>query len=199
MNKLLLLSVITAVVAGAVLPGLGQTKKTLLGKKVAVLVENYYQELELWYPYYRLQEEGAEVVLVGPKAETYTSKYGYPAKADKAASEIRPEEFHGVVVPGGYAPDQLRRYPEILSLVKTVHDRGGVVAAICHAAWVPISAGIVKGKKATCLKAIKDDLVNAGALYVDQEVVVDGNFITSRMPSDLPAFLPAIVSALAKK
>jgi len=173
-------------------------QRPLAGKKIAILVENFYQELELWYPYYRLMEEGAIVHLIGPKAENYESKHGYPAKADLAAGDVNPADYDGVVIPGGYAPDYLRRSPEILNLVKSVYDKGGVVAAICHAAWVPISAGIVKGKKATCFWAIKDDLVNAGAVYLDQGVVVDGGLVTSRTPSDLPVFLPAVIAALSK-
>jgi protease I len=169
---------------------------TLKGKRVAVLVENMYEDLELWYPYYRLLEAGAEVRIVGPEAKVYESKHGYPARADVPASEVSAEEFDAVVVPGGYAPDLLRRHQAVLDLVRGIWERGGVVAAICHAAWVPISAGIMKGRRATCVSAIKDDLINAGATYLDQEVVVDGNFISSRSPRDLPAFLPAIIGAL---
>lgn len=180
----------------------GQTKKqpsttSLKGKKVAILAEKLYEDIELWYPYYRLLEAGAQVRIIGPKAKLYESKHGYLAKAEASASEVSPDDFNGVVVPGGYAPDRLRRYPAVLNLVRGVYEKGGVVAAICHGAWVPISAGIVKGKRATCVSAIKDDLINAGATYLDQEVVVDGKLITSRTPKDLPAFLPAIISALA--
>ncbi|GIV78325.1 type 1 glutamine amidotransferase [Litorilinea aerophila] len=169
---------------------------SLEGKHVAVLAEDMYEDPELWYPYYRLLEAGARVTLVGPEAKTYTSKHGYPVKAEVAASQVKAADFDGVVVPGGFAPDRLRRYPEILSLVKGVHDQGGMVAAICHAAWVPISAGIMRGKRATCVSAIKDDLINAGAEYVDEPVVVDGKLVTSRTPADLPYFLPAIIAAL---
>ncbi len=170
---------------------------SLNGKRIVVLAEDMYEDPELWYPYYRLLEEGAEVILVGPEAKTYESKHGYPAKADKAAADVRVEDVDAVVVPGGFAPDRLRRYPAVLDLVRGVSERGGVVAMICHAAWVPISAGIVKGKRATCVSAIKDDLINAGATYVDEAVVVDGNLISSRTPADLPAFMPAIIAALA--
>ena len=170
---------------------------SLNGKRIVVLAEDMYEDPELWYPYYRLLEEGAEVILVGPEAKTYESKHGYPAKADKAAADMRVEDVDAVVVPGGFAPDRLRRYPAVLDLVRGVSERGGVVAMICHAAWVPISAGIVKGKRATCVSAIKDDLINAGATYVDEAVVVDGNLISSRTPADLPAFMPAIIAALA--
>jgi protease I len=169
---------------------------SLKGKRIAILVEDIYEDQEFWYPYYRLLEEGAEVRIVGPGAKTYTSKYGYPVQAEVAASEVHASEFDAVVVPGGYAPDKLRRYPPVLALVKGVYEKGGVVASICHAAWVLISAGIMKGKRATCVSAIKDDLINAGATYLDQEVVVDGKLITSRTPRDLPAYLPAIIGAL---
>lgn len=169
---------------------------SLEGKRVAILAENLYEDPELWYAYYRLQEAGAEVVIVGPEAKTYQSKHGYPARAEVAAAEVSAEEFDAIVIPGGFAPDQLRRYPAVLDLVRRLFEQGKVVAAICHAAWVPISAGIMRGKRATCVRAVKDDLINAGATYLDEPVVVDGNLITSRMPRDLPAFLPAIIQAL---
>jgi protease I len=168
----------------------------LEGKRVAILVENLYEDLELWYPYYRLLEAGAAVRIIGPEAKVYESKHGYPARAELSASDVSAEDFDAVVVPGGYAPDLLRRHPAVLALVRDIYAKGGVVAAICHAAWVLISAGIMEGKRATSVGAIRDDLMNAGATYLDQEVVVDGDLITSRSPRDLPAFLPAIVAAL---
>ncbi|NLD73560.1 MAG: type 1 glutamine amidotransferase [Chloroflexi bacterium] len=168
------------------------------GKRVAILAEDMYEDPELWYPYYRLQEAGAEVTLVGPEAKTYESKHGYPAEATLAAGDAKVDDFDAVIVPGGFAPDRLRRYPEILNLVRGVHEKGGVIGAICHAAWVPISAGIMKGKRATCVAAIKDDLVNAGATYVDEAAVVDGNLVTSRTPADLPQWLPALIEAMGK-
>lgn len=169
---------------------------SLKGKRIAVLAEDMYEDPELWYPYYRLLEEGAEVRLVGPEAKEYKSKVGYPVKAEVAASAVTAADFDAVVVPGGFAPDKLRRYPAVLDLVRGVFEKGGVVAAICHAAWVPISAKIMKGKRATCVSAIKDDLINAGAQYLDEPVVVDGKLVTSRTPADLPAYLPAIIAAL---
>jgi protease I len=168
----------------------------LQGKRVAILVEDVYEDPELWYPYYRLQEEGAEVRLVGPEAKTYESKHGYPAKADVAARDVSAADFDAVVVPGGFAPDRLRRYAEVLALVRDVFAKGGVVAAICHAGWVPISAGILRGKRATCVSAIKDDMINAGVLYFDLPVVVDDNLVTSRTPADLPVFMPAVIAAI---
>ena len=169
----------------------------LTGKKIAILVEDVYEDLELWYPVLRMQEAGAEVVIVGSGSkDTYESKHGYPAKAHLAADAAVPEDYAAVIVPGGYAPDKMRRYPAMLHLVRTVFERGGIVAMICHAGWVPISAGIIKGRRVTSTPAIKDDLVNAGATWVDQEVVVDGNLISSRKPDDLPAFCRAIIEAM---
>lgn len=172
----------------------------LKGKKVFILVENLYQELEVWYPYYRLKEEGAEVKAVGTgSAASYTSKFGYPITAELAADKVSAKDCDAVVIPGGYAPDILRRYPAVLKLVRETYEQGKVVAAICHAGWVLASAGVLKGKRATCFSAIKDDVIHAGAEYVDQEVVVDGNLITSRKPEDLPAFCREIIKALGKK
>jgi protease I len=168
------------------------------GKRVAILVEDIYEDPELWYPYYRLLEEGVKVTLVGPEAKVYTSKHGYPAKADVAAEAVSANDFDGIVVPGGFAPDRLRRYPAVLNLVRGINAKGGLVAAICHAGWVPISAGILKGKRGTCVAAIKDDMINAGMTYLDEAVVVDGNLVTSRTPADLPQFMPAIIAVLAK-
>lgn len=172
---------------------------SLKGKRVVVLAEDMYEDPELWYPYYRLREEGAEVRIVGPEAKVYQSKHGYPAKAELAASALDPRDWDAVVVPGGFAPDRLRRFPAVLDLVRGIYEHGGIVAQICHAAWVPISAGIVRGKRATCVAAIRDDLVNAGAQYVDEAVVVDGNLVSSRTPDDLPAFMPAIIRLLGSR
>jgi protease I len=170
----------------------------LSGKRVAVLAEDHYENLELWYPALRFREAGAKVTIVGPKAgETYKSKEGYPAKADLSMDDARASEFDAVVVPGGYAPDRMRRHQPMLRLVREAFEQGKVVAAICHAGWVPVSAGILKGRTMTCVSAIKDDVINAGARYVDQEVVVDGNLISSRTPADLPAFCREIVKALS--
>lgn len=171
----------------------------LKGKKVVVLIENNYQDLEFWVPYYRLKEEVAEITVVGSgSSRTYTSKYGYPVDVSKEAKEIDPSKIDGVVIPGVYAPDLMRRYPDMVRIVREAHQKGKVVAAICHAGWMLASAGILKGKKVTGFFAIKDDLVNAGGNYVDEEVVRDGNLITSRKPDDLPAFCREIVDALAK-
>jgi len=169
----------------------------LQGKRVAILAENNYQELELWYPLLRMREAGAEAKVVGTgSATTYASKHGYPVTVDVAADEVTAADFDAVIIPGGYAPDRMRRYPAMVGLVREAFEQGKVVAAICHAGWMLASAGIVKGKKVTCVPAIKDDLINAGGTYVDQEVVQDGNLITSRVPSDLPAFCRTIIAAL---
>jgi protease I len=169
----------------------------LKGRRIAILAEDMYQELELWYPLLRMREAGAEVTIVGmPGVEEYHSKLGYPVEVDVAADAVSADDFDAVIIPGGYAPDRIRRHQPMLDLVRGIFERGGVVAAICHGAWVPISAGIMKGRQATCFSAIKDDVINAGATYVDIEVLQDGNLITSRVPQDLPAFCRTIISAL---
>jgi protease I len=169
----------------------------LEGKKVAIPVETMYNEFEFWYPYYRLKEAGAEVVVVGSgSAQEYTSKLGMPCKVDTDADQVSAADFDGIVIPGGYAPDHMRRYPSMLNLVKDIFDQGKVVAAICHAGWLLASAEVVHGRKLTSVVAIKDDLIHAGGEWVDEEVVIDGNLITSRMPDDLPAFMRAIIAAL---
>jgi protease I len=171
----------------------------LEGKRIAILAENMYQEMELWVPYYRLKEEGADVKVIGAGgAKSYTSKHGYPVNVDAQADQVTAHEFDAVVVPGGYAPDMMRRHEPMVRLVRDAVQQGKVVAAICHAGWMLVSAGILKGKKATSFFSIKDDLVAAGANWTDAEVVVDGNLITSRRPDDLPAFCREIVTSLSK-
>jgi protease I len=165
--------------------------------RVAVLVEQQYQEMEVWYPVYRLREAGCKVTLVGPEAnQVYPSKLGYPAKSDKSAKDVRADDFDAIVIPGGFAPDFLRRHEAVVRLVSDMAEQGKVLAAICHGPWVLCSTQALKGKKATCFFAIKDDVSNAGARYVDAEVVRDGNLITSRKPDDLPAFLQSILQAV---
>ena len=168
----------------------------LKGKKVVILIENLYNEFEYWYPYYRLKEAGAKVITVGTGSKDYSSKVGIPAKADIDAKNISAADFDGMVIPGGYAPDVMRRHASMVKLVKEANDTGKIIAAICHAGWMLASADIVKGKRLTSYFSIKDDMVHAGANWVDQEVVIDGNLITSRTPDDLPAFMRAIIKAL---
>jgi len=169
----------------------------LQGKKIAIFVDSMYQEMELWVPYYRFQEGGADCVLIGAEAgKSYTSKLGYPATAQLSYDAASADDFDGVVVPGGYAPDLIRRHATANHFVKEMDAQGKLVASICHGPWVLCSAGILKNRRATCFFAIKDDVVNAGARYEDAEVVVDHNLVTSRKPDDLPAFCRAAVKVL---
>ena len=169
----------------------------LQGKKVVIPVESLFNTFEFWYPYYRLKEAGADVTVVGSgSADTYTGKPGTEVKVDVSIAQVSADDFDGMVIPGGYAPDIMRRYPKMVQLVKDLFDGGKVVAAICHAGWMLASAKILQGRTVTSFFAIKDDLVHAGAEWVDQEVVVDGNLITSRTPDDLPAFMRAVIAAL---
>jgi protease I len=169
----------------------------LEGRSVLILAGPDYEDLELLYPKYRLLEEGARVVVAGLGERTYRGKNGYPITVDIDVADARARDYDALVIPGGYAPDKMRRVPELLQIVREMHDEGKPIGAICHAAWVPISAGILKGKRMTCVSAIKDDVINAGADYVDEPVVVDGNLVTSRTPADLPVFLPALIEIIA--
>ncbi len=172
---------------------------SLSGKSVAVLVEDIYEDLELWYPVYRLREEGTRVELVGPESgATYKSKHGYPATADRAAGEVSAADYDAVIIPGGYAPDRMRRHPAMVKLVADAVRDDKTVAAICHGGWMLCSADALRGRRVTSVFAIRDDMVNAGAEWVDDEVIRDGNLITSRKPDDLPAFLRSIVDSVAQ-
>jgi protease I len=169
----------------------------LNGKKILILVETFYNEFEFWYPYYRLKEAGAQVTVVGSgSAATYHSKAGLPADADVAAGDVSAADYDGVIIPGGYAPDHMRRHPAMVDLVKDFDRAGKLVATICHAGWMLVSADIIRERKVTSYFSIKDDLVNAGGRWVDEEVVVDANLVTSRTPDDLPAFMRAIIGVL---
>jgi protease I len=170
---------------------------SLTDKHVAILVENLYQEMEVWYPLYRLREAGATVTTLGTGKKEYKSKLGYPVQADGDVHEAKAADYDGVVVPGGFAPDFMRRHEGPARFVREIFEAGKVVAAICHGLWIPASAGILKGKTATAFFAIKDDLVHAGANYVDKEVCVDGNLVSARKPDDLPAFLRETIKLLA--
>ena len=168
----------------------------LQGKRAAVLIEQMYQEMEVWYPIYRLREAGCKVTLVGPEpCQNYPSKLGYPARSDMAARDVSADDFDLLIIPGGYAPDHMRRCEPMIRLASTMAEQGKLIAAICHGPWVLCSTQALKGKKATCFFAIKDDVINAGGKYVDAEVVRDGNLITSRKPDDLPAFMQAVIQA----
>jgi protease I len=170
----------------------------LAGKRIAILAENLYEDLELWYPVLRFREAGAEVVIIGAGATTYTSKHGYPVQPDAHADEVRAADFEAVIIPGGYAPDHMRRHQAMVNLVREACQQEKVVAAICHGPWMLVSADVVRNKWLTCFFSIKDDIINAGGRYEDREVVRDGNLITSRMPEDLPAFCSTIIDALTE-
>lgn len=172
---------------------------TVAGKKVLILVGDDYEDLELWYPKLRLEEAGVAVTLAGLKAgELYRGKHGYPCTSNAAVGEVQVTAFAGIVIPGGWMPDSLRREGSVLRLVRHFADGGKLVGTICHGPWVLISAGICRGVRITSTPGIKDDLMNAGAEWVDEPVVVDRHFISSRRPADLPAFGAALVKFLNK-
>ncbi len=170
----------------------------LEGKKVIALVSADFEDLELWYPVLRLREEGATVHLVGENAnEMYLGKYGVPAQSDLSFKDINPADYDGILVPGGWAPDKLRRYPEVLDMVRHMDEHEKPIGQICHAGWVLISARILEGRKVTSTPGIKDDMENAGATWYDEPVVVDGHIVSSRRPPDLPPYGKAFADALA--
>jgi protease I len=170
----------------------------LSGKHIAYLVEDEFEDLELWVPLMRLREEGAKVSLVGSgRLESFRGKHGVPAKPDIDAKQVKADDFDAIVVPGGWAPDKLRRYPAVTGLVRTIYEQGKIVASICHGGWVLISAGIVAGHKATGSVAIKDDLTNAGAEWVDQPAFRDGNLVWGRVVEDIPDFCRQLIEALS--
>lgn len=172
----------------------------LSGSRVAVLVENYYQELEVWYPILRLREAAAHVTAVGAQAgAVYKSKLGYPVEAQAGIEDVSADDFDAVVVPGGWAPDYMRRKQAFADLVAKAAGDDKPVGAICHGAWLLCSANVLRGRRATCFFSIKDDVIHAGAEYVDREVVTDGPLVTSRTPDDLPAFCRAFIEAVAAR
>ena len=169
---------------------------SLSGKNVLLFVAPLYEDLELWYPKIRLEEEGARTVVAGLGEKSYQGKRGYPVTVDTSVDQVEAARFDALVIPGGFAPDQLRRSARVLELTRDIHGAGKPVAFICHAGWVPISARILAGRRATSVRAIKDDMENAGAVWEDSPVVVDGNLISSRTPADLPQFCKALIAAL---
>jgi protease I len=162
-----------------------------------ILVGPEYEDLELWYPKLRLEEAGYRTRIAGLGEREYRGKHGYPCKVDGTVADFLARDLVGVLVPGGWAPDKLRRDPEVLKRVRELHEAGRIVATICHGGWVLASAGIVRGRRMTSTVGIRDDLVNAGAVWVDEPVVIDGNLVSARVPADLPAFGAALVEALA--
>lgn len=168
------------------------------GKRVAILVEDDYNVHEFWYPYYRLQEDGIDVKVVGTGRAPSFASHGYTAKADLSAAEARVEDFDAVVIPGGYAPDKMRQSKEMVAFVRAMDEARKPVASICHAGWMLVSARILQGRRATSYYSIRDDLEAAGAQWSDEAVVVDGNLITSRVPGDLPVFTKTLIEALSR-
>lgn len=168
----------------------------LQGKRIAVLAEDNYQELELWYPVLRFREAGAQVTIVGGGKPVYKAKSGYEAPAETSADKVSANDFDAVIVPGGYAPDLMRRHEAMVRLVADAAAQGKVVAAICHAGWVLCSADVIRGKRVTSAQSIQVDMRNAGGTWQDAEVIRDGNIITSRNPNDLPAFCRTVIEAL---
>ena len=171
----------------------------LAGKRFLCFVGDIYEDLELWYPKLRLIEAGGEFVVAGPEAGVvYAGKNGYPCTSDAAISEVRSEDFDGLIVPGGFRPDKLRRDQRVLELVAEFSAAGKLVAAICHGGWIPISAKVYKGVRVTGSPGIKDDLINAGAIWEDAAVVVDRHFVSSRKPDDLPDFCRGILDVMCR-
>jgi protease I len=163
---------------------------------IACLVGPEYEDLEVWYPKLRLEEAGYAVPLVGIGESLYRGKHGYPAPVDLQIDQLDASTLDGIIAPGGWAPDKLRRYPAVLEAVRAVHSRNRLVATICHGPWILISAGIVRGRTLTSTVGIRDDIVNAGATWLDQPTVTDGNIVSARVPKDLPAFGVAMLEVL---
>lgn len=169
----------------------------LQNKRILMFVGDIYEDLELWYPKLRMIEAGAEVVVAGPESgRTYAGKNGYPCPSDAAIAEVAADGFDGLIVPGGFMPDKLRRDPQVLALVRGFDAAGKLVAAICHGGWIPISAGVYRGVRVTGSPGIKDDLINAGAVWEDAPVVIDRHFVSSRKPDDLPDFCRGILQVM---
>ncbi|MBL8021211.1 MAG: type 1 glutamine amidotransferase [Leptospirales bacterium] len=167
-------------------------------KRILAFVDDIYEDLELWYPKIRLEEEGWQVDLAGPEIKTYSGKHGYPAKSNVLIKDAVESSYDALLIPGGFMPDKLRRDPSVIELTQAFHKSNKPIAFICHGGWIPISAKILSGKRATGSRGIKDDLENAGAIWIDEAVVVDGNLLSSRTPLDLAAFGRAFVSLIQK-
>jgi protease I len=172
----------------------------LNGKTFLLFVDNIYEDLEVWYPKIRLIEEGAKVIIAAPEAgKVYTGKHGYPCKSDAAINGLKESDFTGLILPGGFAPDQLRRLDSVKQLTRDFMSRGKLVAHICHGGWMAASAGVCRGFRMTSTPGIKDDLINAGAIWVDEPVVIDRNMVSSRRPDDLPEFMKGIFQFLLRE
>ncbi len=169
----------------------------LQNKKIAIFIADYYEDLEFWYPKIRMQEEGAEVTVIGPEKGSFSGKKGMPAHSDIGIENADVNDFDALIIPGGYAPDHMRRSEKMVEFVKNFNKKNGPIAAICHAGWMLASAGILKDRKVTSFYSIKDDMSHSGATWVDQEVVQDKNVITSRHPGDLPAFCRKIIDTIS--
>jgi protease I len=178
-------------------PG-GNMASELENRNLGVLVEDLFEDLELWYPTIRMREAGAKVVLLGTGKDHYRGKHGLAASPDGPVASVQAKDLDGLITPGGYAPDRMRRDELLLALVRDMSELERPIAFICHAGWVPISAGIVRGRRVTSAPSIRDDLENAGAKWEDSPVVVDGHLISSRHPGDLPAFCQALIGLLAE-
>jgi protease I len=166
-------------------------------KKIAILVADLYDDNELYYPYYRLLEEGYEVHLIGAlEGHSYKSKFGLPAVSNYAAKDVKASDYDALVIPGGFSPDYMRRSSDIVSFARDMDQLKKPIAAICHGAWLMASSCELKGKKMTCFHSIKDDIIHAGAIYVDEPVVVDGHYVTSRTPKDLPVFVKTLIQVI---
>ena len=165
-------------------------------KTLLTFVDDLYEDLELWYPKLRLEESGYATRLAAQELKTYAGKHGYPARADLLLADARSADFDGLLIPGGFMPDKLRRDEKVLALTREFHAQGKLVAFICHGGWIPISAKILRGRRVTGSRGIKDDLENAGGLWVDEPVVIDGHLVSSRTPRDLAPFARAMAGVL---
>jgi protease I len=174
-------------------------EQPLIGKRILSFVGEIYEDLELWYPKLRMIEAGAAVVIAGPEAnQQYLGKNGYPCQSDASIKSVNAADFDGLLVPGGFMPDKLRRDPQVLQIVRDFDQAGKLIAAICHGGWIPISAGVYRGVQVTGSPGIKDDLINAGAIWKDAAVVVDRHFVSSRKPDDLPDFCREMIRVLVQ-